>query len=135
MYPRNVTSYGSPTISALPNVPEFDAGSLNNISNQAVGDNSPSMSWESPETVRLNREIADAVRMSLEELSKSNAQKAIKVDQTSVPEYCPIRHRAGIGRLLRVLEGKDPRLDSAPKVWTLFVLAKYFDCTAAVVIS
>jgi hypothetical protein len=46
-----------------------------------------------------------------------------------VPDYCAIRHRAGIERLLQLIEGKEPRLDSAPKVWTLFVLAKYFDCT------
>jgi hypothetical protein len=50
-----------------------------------------------------------------------------------VLEYCPVRHRAGIARLLQVLMGKDPRLDSAPKVWTLFVLAKYFDCVQVVV--
>jgi hypothetical protein len=133
--PRNVTSYGAPITSALLNVPEYDACCLGSISNQAVNDDPPSTSWESLETVRQNREIADAVRMSLEELSKSKAKNAIKSDPTSVPEYCPIRHRAGIGRLLRVLEGKDPRLDSAPKVWSLFVLAKYFDCTAAVVSS
>lgn len=50
-----------------------------------------------------------------------------------VAEYCSIRHRAGIERLLQLIEGKEPRLDSAPKVWTLFVLAKYFDCTNVVV--
>jgi hypothetical protein len=48
-------------------------------------------------------------------------------------DYCPIRHRAGIERLLQVIEGKDPRLDSAPKVWTLAILAKYFDCASTVV--
>lgn len=50
-----------------------------------------------------------------------------------VLDYCPIRHRAGIERLLQVTEGKDPRLDSAPKVWTLAFLAKYFDCASTVV--
>ena len=50
-----------------------------------------------------------------------------------VAEYCAIRHRAGIERLLQLIEGKEPRLDSAPKVWTLFVLSKYFDCTNVVV--
>jgi hypothetical protein len=48
-------------------------------------------------------------------------------------DYCPIRHRAGIERLLQVIEGKEPRLDSAPKVWTLAVLAKYFDCAPVAV--
>ncbi|CZR64702.1 uncharacterized protein PAC_14601 [Phialocephala subalpina] len=60
-----------------------------------------------------------------------------KVDKTNPPEpesldYDPIRHRTGIERLLQVIEGKDPRLDSAPKVWTLAVLAKHFDCTSTV---
>jgi hypothetical protein len=55
----------------------------------------------------------------------------VKVQE--VPEYCPIRHRAGIERLLRIIEGLDPRLDSAPKVLTLAVLGKYFDCKKVVV--
>lgn len=50
-----------------------------------------------------------------------------------VLEYCPIRHRAAIERLLQVIEGKEPRLDSATKVWTLAVLGKYFDCASTVV--
>ncbi|PBP15687.1 hypothetical protein BUE80_DR013582 [Diplocarpon rosae] len=50
-----------------------------------------------------------------------------------VLDYCPIRHRTGIERLLQVIEGKDPRLDSAPKVWTLAVLANYFKCPHVVV--
>jgi hypothetical protein len=49
------------------------------------------------------------------------------------PEYCPIRHRVGIERLLQIIEGKDPNLDSATKIWTLVVLSKYFDCTKLVV--
>ncbi|KAH6696689.1 hypothetical protein BKA61DRAFT_583617 [Leptodontidium sp. MPI-SDFR-AT-0119] len=48
-------------------------------------------------------------------------------------DYCPIRHRTGIERLLQIIEGKDPRLDSAPKVWTLAVLAKHFECPNSVV--
>jgi hypothetical protein len=56
------------------------------------------------------------------------------VDPPQEPlEYCPIRHRTGIERLLQVIEGKDPRLDSAPKVWTLVTLAKYFGCAKVVV--
>lgn len=56
--------------------------------------------------------------------------RLLKVEE--IQEYCPIRHRAGIERLLQVIEGKDPRLDSAPKVWTLFAIAKYFNCTEVV---
>jgi hypothetical protein len=130
---RKIASYGSPTAGGIANQQDIDTGAPKNPSNQAFNANPPNTLWESMEAARQDREIADAVRISLEELSKSKAKKAEINDPHNVPEYCPIRHRAGIGRLLRVLEGKDPRLDSAPKVWTLFVLAQYFECTAAVV--
>lgn len=55
------------------------------------------------------------------------------VDVGGQLDYDPIRHRTGIERLLQVIEGKDPRLDSAPKVWTLAALAKHFDCARVVV--
>ncbi|MCJ1368885.1 hypothetical protein MMC20_000092 [Loxospora ochrophaea] len=42
-------------------------------------------------------------------------------------EYCPIRHRSAIERFLLAINGQDPRLDSAPKVWSTFSVAKYFD--------
>jgi hypothetical protein len=60
----------------------------------------------------------------------SQPNDAIKQD---ILEYCPIRHRSGIVRLLQIIEGKDPQLDSAPKVWTLFGVAQYFGCTEVVV--
>jgi len=63
------------------------------------------------------------------------ATEKLKVEYLveEVLDYCPIRHRACIERLLQVIEGKEPRLDSAPKVWTLAVLSKYFDCESTVV--
>ncbi|KAH8651536.1 hypothetical protein BGZ60DRAFT_436582 [Tricladium varicosporioides] len=50
-----------------------------------------------------------------------------------VADYCPWRHRNGIEALLQCIEGKEPKLDSAPQVWTLAILAEYFDCRRAVV--
>ena len=50
-------------------------------------------------------------------------------------DYSPIRHRACIERILHALEGLDPRLDSAPKLWTFFALAKVFDVATAPAIS
>ena len=44
-------------------------------------------------------------------------------------EYSPVRHRAAIERVLLALQGSDPQLDSAPKVWTTFGVAKSFDIT------
>ncbi|EED16950.1 conserved hypothetical protein [Talaromyces stipitatus ATCC 10500] len=39
-------------------------------------------------------------------------------------DYSPIRHRTGLERLLHAIEGLDPKLDTAPKLWTYFALAK-----------
>lgn len=44
-------------------------------------------------------------------------------------EYSPVRHRFAIERVLAAMQGLDPQLDSAPKVWTTFAVAKYFSIT------
>lgn len=44
-------------------------------------------------------------------------------------EYSQIRHRAAIERVLLAIQGQDPQLNSAPKMWTTFAVAKYFDIT------
>lgn len=44
-------------------------------------------------------------------------------------EYSPVRHRFAIERVLNAMQGIDPQLDSAPKVWTTFAVAKYFSIT------
>ena len=44
-------------------------------------------------------------------------------------EYSPVRHRYAIERVLLALQGKDPLLDSATKVWTTFAVAKNFEIT------
>ena len=49
---------------------------------------------------------------------------------TTLPlEYSPVRHRYAIERVLSALQGKDPILDSATKVWTTFAVAKNFEIT------
>lgn len=44
-------------------------------------------------------------------------------------EYTPVRHRSAIERVLAALQGRDPQLDSAIKLWTTFAVAKYFEIT------
>ena len=44
-----------------------------------------------------------------------------------VPEISPIRHRACIERVLNAIRDIDPNLDSAVKVYTTFVVARFFD--------
>ncbi|RGP73743.1 hypothetical protein FLONG3_6234 [Fusarium longipes] len=48
----------------------------------------------------------------------------------SIPDYCPVRHRNGIVRLLMLIEGKGVILDSAPRMWTLVKLGSIFDCSS-----
>ena len=51
-----------------------------------------------------------------------------KITSALMPlEYSPVRHRSAIERVLSVLQGKDPQLDSAPKLWTTFAVAKYLE--------
>jgi hypothetical protein len=53
---------------------------------------------------------------------KKSADSELPVD------YSVIRHRSAIERVLHAVSGLDPKLDSAPKIWTFFAAAKYFDC-------
>lgn len=42
-------------------------------------------------------------------------------------EYSPVRHRSAIERVLHAaVENLDPQIDSAPKLWTTFVVAKQY---------
>ncbi|KAJ3530505.1 hypothetical protein NM208_g9298 [Fusarium decemcellulare] len=47
-----------------------------------------------------------------------------------IPDYCHIRHRNGIVRLLMFIEGKGLILDSAARMWTLVKLGTIFDCAS-----
>ncbi|MCJ1378571.1 hypothetical protein MMC17_001670 [Xylographa soralifera] len=41
-------------------------------------------------------------------------------------DYTPIRHRFAIERVLNGVEGRDPKIDSAVKLWTTFAVARHF---------
>ena len=45
-----------------------------------------------------------------------------------VPEYSALRHHSSVERLLQAVHGNDPKLDSAPKMWAFFAIARYFGC-------
>ncbi|KAL8940667.1 MAG: hypothetical protein Q9216_002689 [Gyalolechia sp. 2 TL-2023] len=55
------------------------------------------------------------------------AQPGNKEETHPVPEISPIRHRACIERVLNAIRNIDPKLDSAVKVYTTFVVAQFFD--------
>ncbi|KAI4604344.1 hypothetical protein KJ359_000479 [Pestalotiopsis sp. 9143b] len=52
--------------------------------------------------------------------------------EREIQDYCEIRHRAAIIRLLMFVAGFDLILNSAPRVWTIVGLAKQFGLTTLV---
>ena len=50
-------------------------------------------------------------------------------EQSMPLEYTPLRHRAAIERVLSAVQGQNPQIDSAPKLWTTYAIAKYFEIT------
>lgn len=42
-------------------------------------------------------------------------------------EYSALRHRSAIERVIQAIGHNDPKLDSAPKMWTYFQVAKHLD--------
>ncbi|KAH9909110.1 hypothetical protein F4778DRAFT_768075 [Xylariomycetidae sp. FL2044] len=49
-----------------------------------------------------------------------------------IPDYCAVRHRVNILRLLLAIQGHDIVLNSAPRVYTLTAIAKMLECTGAI---
>lgn len=84
---------------------------------------------ENPSPVMLPLTISEIV-------SARNCGKTLQVVDVpphfNIPDYCPIRHRNGIIRLLTLIEGKEVLIDSAPRLWTLVALAKIWDCVDVV---
>ncbi|KAJ3560089.1 hypothetical protein NPX13_g9426 [Xylaria arbuscula] len=66
--------------------------------------------------------------------TKGTRTKPIDIDELENPrprqilDYCPIRHRAAILRLLLAIRGDDLVLNSASRVVTTAMVAKQFDC-------
>jgi hypothetical protein len=58
------------------------------------------------------------------------ASEPVTQEVDTQSEYSQLRHFSAIERLLRAIEGLDPLLDSAPKLWTFFAVASYFGCAS-----
>jgi hypothetical protein len=67
----------------------------------------------------------DTETLAQQDLSSTPASLTSKLTRVTL-EYSPVRHRSAIERVLNSLLGSDPKLDSAPKVWTTFAVAKYY---------
>ncbi|KAL4925124.1 uncharacterized protein BDV17DRAFT_272906 [Aspergillus undulatus] len=48
-------------------------------------------------------------------------------DSSSLSDYSPSRHRAGIVHILQLLEGDSPQLDTPCKLWTFFAVARLYE--------
>lgn len=80
--------------------------------------------------VNLRSRGTESTRDEKSPAEGSEAHKNQSGNQSGlIPEYSPVRHRCAIERILIAIQGLDPQLDSAPKVWTTFAVAKYFDIT------
>lgn len=55
------------------------------------------------------------------------------IKSRAIDDYCPIRHRVNIVRLLLAIEGYDLVLNSASRVYTLTSIASILDCTRVIV--
>lgn len=69
----------------------------------------------------------------LEKKSKGDLTPEPIPEFRKIPDYCPIRHRVNILRLMCIIAQKQVIVDSAPRVWTLVAVAKILDCTSVVV--
>lgn len=113
----------------------YQAREIWNVSNILVGGNEEYTSVERANSASSYRtqEVCPSAK-SPTTIEKSNG-KSIGTDGTLLPlryanilmplEYSPVRHRSAIERVIAALVGVDPKLDSAPKVWTTFAVAKY----------
>ena len=54
--------------------------------------------------------------------------EADSVINLSVSELCPLRQHSAVERMLQAIYGNDPNLDSAPKFWSFFATASFYDC-------
>lgn len=80
------------------------------------------------------QDLAEALQLSKREFEVRSRKQPPNLEGRILElEYCHLRHRLGIERLLQAIERKSPILDSAPKVWTLVGLASYFECTSTIV--
>ncbi|KAI8965744.1 hypothetical protein F5Y11DRAFT_311293 [Daldinia sp. FL1419] len=77
-----------------------------------------------PDTERLPAPAQNLPIIDLSEIETPESR--------AIVDYCPIRHRVNIIRLILAIEGYDLVLNSAPRVYTLTGIARILDCTNVV---
>lgn len=83
------------------------------------------------ETEQKPREGLTAAKPTYREKSTKKRQKSETQDLPEEDDYSQLRHHTAIARLLHAIADGDPKLNSAAKVWTFCMLAKFFDCAKA----
>jgi hypothetical protein len=118
------------------------------INDDSSGDKDPKVSrignWEGvfPAAPAIQEDVADEEDevQATADVDKGKEPSGVRPDgvanevstkQVDIqPEYSQLRHWSAIERLLHAIEGNDPMLDSAPKLWTFFAVATYFGCAS-----
>ena len=71
-----------------------------------------------------------------EDLLRLRAQGVEELFETppchQIPDYCPFRHCNSIARLLMMIEGRNVRLNSAARMWTMVGISKIYECPSVV---
>ena len=102
-----------------PTAPEKDAKSKTESPDKPMGTQTASIEVDSkPKTDKW----------SAEPVAQAAADIPAKQPSPVLAEYSSLRHHSAIERLLQAIENGDPKLDSAPKVWTFYAVAKFYDC-------
>jgi hypothetical protein len=110
-----------------------DAEGLNEPQSDAGPPSVGGASQGRPETPRIGAELSSpnsSLHNTPTKGPKAATAQESKPPVQILPEYTPLRHRSAIERVIHAIENGDPKLDSAPKVWTFFAVAKYFDCAS-----
>jgi len=83
--------------------------------------------------VPIEYESTEVLNKRDENLPRDNLDHIVMSQLRMVPDYCPVRHRANIIRLIRTILGEDLVLNSAIRVYTICGIAKQFDCASVIV--
>ena len=90
--------------------------------NDFDSDSSPFLRMQTTRSPRAVHTIRDET----EKNEPYQPQNHLHDDLQLPDDYSPVRHCLAIERVLTAIEGLDPKLDSAVKVWTTFAVAEQF---------
>ena len=76
--------------------------------------------------------IKPKVRGIFDDTALDNIEKHIP-SWRKIEDYCPIRHRASIIRVLRAINGYGLLINSAPRMWSVAQVATYLEVPSVVV--